>query len=45
MTAFITCISFIFLILSDVVFLHEQLTPRQIAGSLTILAGIAVIMG
>jgi len=44
-TAFITCISFIFLILSNVVFLHEQLTPRQVTGSLTILAGIAVIMG
>lgn len=44
-TAFITCVSFIFLILSNVVFLNEQLTVRQIAGSLTILAGIAVIMG
>jgi len=44
-TAFITVVSFIFLILSNVVFLHEQLTLRQIAGSLTILAGIAVVMG
>jgi hypothetical protein len=44
-TAFITCIAFVFLILSNVLFLHEQLTARQIVGSLTILAGIAVIMG
>jgi drug/metabolite transporter (DMT)-like permease len=43
-TALITVVSFVFLILSNVVFLHEQLSPRQIVGSLTILAGIAVIM-
>lgn len=44
-TAFITCVAFLFLILSNVLFLHEQLTVRQILGSLMILAGIAVIMG
>jgi drug/metabolite transporter (DMT)-like permease len=44
-TAFITCVAFLFLILANVFFLDEQLTLRQVAGSLTILAGIAVIMG
>ena len=43
-TAFVTCFAFVVMLLSNAIFLREQLSPGQWLGSATIFLGIFLIL-
>ncbi len=43
-TAFICTISFIFIVITNYIFLHERLNAQQVLGSLVILSGIWILL-